>query len=82
MNDVKTIIKKPISLNELLKQITPSLKISALARAVPGEHILVVFETHTELVEQALECLKIGLLEKEEDVMLVTDAIPVDRIRN
>jgi two-component system catabolic regulation response regulator CreB/two-component system response regulator ChvI len=82
MNDVKTIIKKPISINELLKQITPSLKISALARAVPGEHILVVFETHKELVEQALECLKIGLLEKEEDVMLVTDAIPVDRIRN
>jgi hypothetical protein len=82
MNGVKTIIKKPISINELLKQITPSLQISALARAVPGEHILVVFETHKELVEQALECLKIGLLEKEEDVMLVSDAIPVDRIRN
>jgi hypothetical protein len=82
MNGVKTIIKKPISINELLKQITPSLQISALARVVPGEHILVVFETHKELVEQALECLKIGLLEKEEDVMLVSDAIPVDRIRN
>ncbi len=82
MKDVKTIIKKPLSINELLKQITPSLKISAIARAVPGEHILIVFETHKELVEQALECLKIGLLEKEEDVMLVTDAIPVERIRN
>lgn len=42
-------------------------------------YILVVFETHKELVDQALECLKIGLLEKEEDVMIVTDAIPVDR---
>ncbi|MDQ3969002.1 MAG: MEDS domain-containing protein [Thermoproteota archaeon] len=82
MNGVKTIIKKPISINELLKQITPSLQLSAIARAVPGEHILVVFETHKELVEQALECLKIGLLEKEEDVMLVSDAMPVDRIRN
>src|SRR5215207_2300862 len=82
MNGVKTIIKKPVSINELLKQITPSLQISAIARAVPGEHILVVFETHRALVEQALECLKIGLLEKEDDVMLVSDAIPVDTIRN
>jgi DNA-binding response OmpR family regulator len=81
MNGVKTVIKKPVPINELLKQITPSLKISALSRAVHGEHILVVFETHQELIEQALEFLKIGLLEKEEDVMLISDAMPIDRIR-
>ena len=46
MNGVKTVIKKPVSIYELLKQITPSLKISALARVIHGEHILVVFETH------------------------------------
>jgi hypothetical protein len=31
------------------------------------------FETSQELVEHALEFLRIGLLEKEEDVMLITD---------
>jgi DNA-binding response OmpR family regulator len=37
MDGVKTVIKKPISINELLKQITPFLKISAAgAGKVPG----------------------------------------------
>jgi hypothetical protein len=47
------------------------------------EHILVIFETSQELVEHALEFLRIGLLEKEEDVMLITnDAMSIDRIHN
>jgi CheY-like chemotaxis protein len=81
MDGVKAIIKKPVSINELLKQISPSLKMSGVLRAVPGDHILVVFETHQELVEHALEFLKIGLMENEEDLMLVADAMPIDRIR-
>jgi hypothetical protein len=36
MNGVETIIKKPIPSNRLLKEITPSLKISAIARAFPS----------------------------------------------
>lgn len=67
MSEIKAIIKKPISINRLLNEITPFLKMSALTRSIPGEHILVVFETHQELVEQALEFLKIGLMENEEE---------------
>ena len=36
MGQVKAILKKPISINELFKQITPLLKLSAAARAAPG----------------------------------------------
>ena len=36
MDQVKAIIKKPISINELLKQITPLLKLSELAREASG----------------------------------------------
>jgi DNA-binding response OmpR family regulator len=35
MDDVKAIIKKPISINELLNEITPFLEIPAAARAAP-----------------------------------------------
>ncbi len=82
MERVKTVIKKPVPINELLRQITPSLNNSALIRAIPGEHILAVFDTHHDLIEQALTFLKIGLLDKQEDVMLITDAMPLDRIRD
>jgi hypothetical protein len=37
------------------------------------EHILVIFEISQELYKLALKFLKIGLLEKEEDVILITD---------
>jgi DNA-binding response OmpR family regulator len=82
MESVKTVIKKPVTVSELLRQITPSLNKSALIRALPGEHILAVFDTHQELIEQALTFLKIGLLDKQEDIMLITDAMPLDRIRD
>lgn len=78
---VKTIIKKPITINELVHQITPFLKISAQARAIQGEHILVVYETTSEMIEQALEFLKIGII-NNEDVMIVTDAMHTNSIRN
>jgi DNA-binding response OmpR family regulator len=81
LKDVKTIIKKPVSIYNLLREITPLLRISAIARAPRGEHFLVAFETPQELIEQSLQFLKIGLLEKEEDVLLVTDSLPKDKIR-
>lgn len=77
---VKTIIKKPIAIKELVNQITPFLKMSAQARAVQGEHVLVVYDTQMEMVEQALEFLKIGII-NNEDVMFVTDGMPADLIR-
>ncbi len=46
MNGVETIIKKPIPSNTLLKEITPYLKMSAIVRAVPGEHIFLLFLKH------------------------------------
>jgi hypothetical protein len=48
-----------------------------------GAHLCQFFGTSQELVEHALEFLRIGLLEKEEDVMLITnDAMSIDRIHN
>lgn len=81
MSEVKTIIKKPVSLNHLLRKITPILRTSAIARARRGEHFLVAFETSKELIEQSLQFLKVGLLEMDEDILLVTDQLPKDRIR-
>lgn len=80
-DSVKTIIKKPVTINSLIKEITPFLKMSAIARARSGEHFLIVFETPQELIDQSLQFLKIGLLEKDEDILMVTDALPKDRIR-
>jgi DNA-binding response OmpR family regulator len=80
MDNVKTIIKKPVSINELVRQITPSLNNSTLIRAVHGDHILGVFDTRQDLIEQSLRFLKIGLLEKQEDIMLISDAMPLSRI--
>lgn len=81
LKDVKIIIKKPVSIYLLLREITPLLRTSAIARAARGEHFLVVFDTSQELIEQSLQFLKIGLLDKEEDVLLVTDGLPKDKIR-
>ncbi|MDQ3851900.1 MAG: MEDS domain-containing protein [Thermoproteota archaeon] len=77
---IKTIIKKPIAIRDLINQITPFLKMSAQARAVQGEHVLVVYDTQMEMIEQSLEFLKIGIM-NNEDVMFVTDGMPVDLIR-
>lgn len=82
LKDVKTIIIKPVSIYNLLREITPLLRTSAIARASRGEHFLVVFDTPQELIEQSLQFLKIGLFEKEEDVLLVTDNLPKDKIRD
>lgn len=81
MIEVKAIIKKPVSINHLLREITPLLRISSVARARSGEHFLVAFETPQELMEQSLRFLKIGLLEKNEDILLVTDEMPKNTIR-
>lgn len=81
MNGIRAIIKKPVSLNQLLREIAPVLRVSAIARARRGEHFLVAFDTPQELIEQSLQFLKTGLLEKEEDILLVTDELPKDTIR-
>lgn len=81
MMEVKAIIKKPVSINHLLREIIPLLRISLVARARSGEHFLVAFETPQELMEQSLRFLKIGLLEKNEDILLVTDELPKNTIR-
>ena len=76
LQQVKAIIKKPVSVNDLLREITPFLRISALARALRGEHFLVAFETSRQLIDQSLQFLKIGLLENDEDILLVTAELP------
>jgi DNA-binding response OmpR family regulator len=80
-DSVKTIIKKPVIITNLIKEITPFLRISAVARARRGEHFLIAFDTPQELIEQSLHFLKTGLLEKHEDILLVTDQLPKDVIR-
>ena len=80
-DSVKTIIKKPVTISNMIKEITPFLKMSAIARARSGDHFLIVFETPQELIDQSLQFLKIGLLEKDEDILMVTDELPKDKIR-
>lgn len=77
---VKAIMRKPIATNDLLREIAPFLKMSAQARSIPCEHILVVYDSPIEMMEQGLEFLKIGIM-KNEDGMFVTDAMPIDSIR-
>jgi CheY-like chemotaxis protein len=78
--DIRPIIKKPIRISDLLNATTPLLKMSAQLRSVTGEHILVVYETPMEMIEQSLEFLKNGII-NNEDVMIVTDALPIDLVR-
>ncbi len=80
-DSVKTIIKKPVINTNLIKEITPFLRISAVARARRGEHFLIAFDTPQELIEHSMQFLKTGLLEKHEDILLVTDQLPKDVIR-
>jgi CheY-like chemotaxis protein len=79
-NGIRPIIKKPISIRDLLNATTPFLKMSAQLRSVTGEHVLVVYETPMEMIEQSLEFLKNGII-NNEDVMIVTDAMPIDLVR-
>lgn len=81
MMEVKAIIKKPVSINHLLREIMPLLRISAIVRARSGEHFLVAFESPQELMEQSLQFLEVGLIEKDEDVLLVTDLLRKNTIR-
>jgi two-component system, OmpR family, response regulator ChvI len=80
-NSVKTIIKKPVTINNLIKEIAPFLRTSVVARAHRGEHFLIAFDTPQELIEQSLQFLKTGFSEKHEDILLVTDQLPKDVIR-
>ncbi len=58
------------------------MRTSAIRRAQRGEHFLAAFDTSSqELIEQSLQFLKTGLLEKDEDILLVTDELPKDTIR-
>ena len=77
---VKAIIRKPFATNDLLREIDSFMKISAQARTIPFEYILIVFDSPIEMIEQGLEFLKVGLM-NDEDVMVVTDAMPIDAIR-
>lgn len=81
-DSVKKIIKKPVTINKMIKEITPILETSLLERAARQGHVLVVYETPTELIDQSLEFLKVGLLENNEDVMLITGSIPIESIRS
>jgi len=80
-NSVITIIKKPVTIDNLIKEIAAFLRISVVARAHRGEHFLIAFDTPQELIEQSLQFLKTGFLEKHEDILLVTDQLPKDVIR-
>jgi two-component system, OmpR family, response regulator ChvI len=81
LSEIRTIIKKPASIHHLVREIKPLLRMSALRRAHTGDHIVVSFETNQELIEQSMQFLRVGLLEKDEDILLMTDALPKDRIR-
>ena len=80
-SQVKTIIKKPVAVDALLREITPLLNLSSMTRASTGDHIFAVFPTPEKLVEQSLWFLKIGLIENDEDILLVTDQLSTGAIR-
>jgi hypothetical protein len=65
-----------------MKEITPILKTSLLARSARQGHVLVLYETPAELIDQSLEFLKVGLLENNEDIILITGSMPIDSIRS
>jgi hypothetical protein len=70
-NSVKTIIKKSISIQALLKDISPFLRMSAIIKADYGDHIFTVFDTKREIIDTALEFLRLGLIENNEDIIFL-----------
>jgi DNA-binding response OmpR family regulator len=78
---VKTIIKKPISIQALVKEISLFLRISAIFKADYGDHIFAVFETKREIIDTALEFLRPGLIEDNEDIIFGTNQITKEEIR-
>jgi hypothetical protein len=45
------------------------------------ESISLLFLKASRVIDQSLQFLKIGLLERDEDILMVTDALPKDRMR-
>lgn len=78
---IKAIIAKPVTVDKLVKEITPLLQISKINKAKSGDHILAVFETPWDLMEQTLGFIKKGLTEKYEDILLITDQMSKEAIR-
>jgi CheY-like chemotaxis protein len=78
---VKTIIKKPISIDALIKEISPFLRISSFNKAAYGDHMFIVFETKREIIDAAFEFLRIGLIENNEDGIFGTNQITKEEIR-
>jgi DNA-binding response OmpR family regulator len=78
---VKTIIKKPVSIDSLIREISPFLRTSSVNKATYGDHMFIVFETKSELIDAALEFLKIGLIENNEDIIFATNQIRKEEIR-
>ena len=64
LNEIKTIIKKPVSIHQLVREIKPLLRTSAIRRAHRGDHIIASFETSQELIEQSMHFLRVGILDK------------------
>ena len=70
---IKTIIKKPVSIKALIKEISPFLTMSAINKAAYGDHLFAVFETKSEITDTAFEFLRIGLIENNETIIFVTN---------
>jgi DNA-binding response OmpR family regulator len=79
---IKMVIKKPVSISELVDAISPIMKMASLANVALGDHLMVVYETSKDLIEQSLEFLKAGITERNEDAVFVTNAMSSDALRS
>jgi DNA-binding response OmpR family regulator len=77
---VKTIIKKPVSIEVLIKEISPFLRMLTVNKSAYGDHMFVVLETKTEIIDTAFEFLRTGLIENNEDIIFVTSQIAKQEI--
>jgi DNA-binding response OmpR family regulator len=78
---IKTIIKKPVSIEALIKEISPFLRMSAVNKAAYGDHMFAVFETKSEITDTAFEFLRVGLIENNETIIFVTSHVTKEEIR-
>jgi DNA-binding response OmpR family regulator len=78
---IKTIIKKPVSIEVLIREISPFLRMSAINKAVYGDHMFVVLETKRQIMDTALEFLRIGLIENNEDIIFGTNHVTKEEIQ-